>query len=107
MFISCFYRPPLADISYYDSIVDTFEKVSKLDKYFIVLGNLNYHYMLDETIYDYHVYMLADMFLLTQLVSLLTKVTKNSSSLLYVILTSDNDKHISTHVYKTSLSDKY
>ena len=51
--------------------------------------------------------MLEDMFLLKQLVSSPTRVTKNTSSRLDVILTSDNDKHSSTHVYKTSLNDDY
>jgi hypothetical protein len=69
MLISCLYRPPSADVSYYDNIVDTFEKVSQLDKHFIGLGDLNYDYVLDETIYDNQVFMLEDMFLLKQLVS--------------------------------------
>ena len=45
--VGCLYRPPNSDLSYFNSMLDIFEKVTSEDKDVVLLGDLNYDYILD------------------------------------------------------------
>jgi hypothetical protein len=105
--VGALYRPPNASAAYYDSIVEMLNKVSKEGKEIIILGDFNYNYVIDETLANNPVKYLQDVFALDQLVNEPTRVTMNSSSILDLILTTDQSKHIRTGVHKIGISDHH
>ena len=48
--VSCIYRPPSATLEYYERIVDMFECARMTEYPVIFLGDLNFNYILDETL---------------------------------------------------------
>lgn len=47
LLIGCVYRPPSADISYYESMLNHFEHILDKDNDIIILGDFNLDYDLD------------------------------------------------------------
>ena len=105
--VACFYRPPSSKVDYYNGILDITEKASLEDKELIILGDLNYNYVFDETLSSNPLHYIENLYNLTQLVTQATRVTNNSSSLIDVILSSIPDCHVSNDVFKFSLSDHF
>ena len=48
--VSCIYRPPSAMTEYYEKIVDMFECARMTEHPIISVGDLNFNYILDETL---------------------------------------------------------
>ena len=105
--MSCIYRPPNADVSYFNNLLDVLEKVSQENKELIILGDLNYDYILDHNLCNNPINLIENLFLMTQLVLKPTRVTSNSSKCLDHILTTIPERHAVTNVAKISLSDHY
>ena len=105
--VSCIYRAPDEKIEYYENIVDSIDKATNENIEIVLLGDLNYNYVLNETLYQNPVYLLENMFMLSQLIKDPTRVSKTSSTLLDVILTSMPEQHKHSGVYKTCFSDHY
>ena len=105
--VSCLYRPPNAPPIYYNAIIDSLQLACNEDKPFMVLGDLNINYQLDENLHSNHIYMMEQLFSLTQLITDPTRVTNHSSTLIDVILTTCPSKHLTSGVYESNLSDHY
>ena len=101
------YRPPTASVAYFNDMVDTIEKAHNTDKHMVILGDMNYNYVFDETMSENPICLLDNMFLLKQLIDAPTRVTENSSSLIDIILTNEPNHHEVSGVYKSSISDHY
>ena len=101
------YRPPTASVAYFNDMVDTIEKAHNTDKHMVILGDMNYNYVFDETMSENPICLLENMFLLKQLIDAPTRVTENSSSLIDIILTNEPNHHEVSGVYKSSISDHY
>lgn len=102
--IGCAYRPPSADQTYFNYLLDQIEEI-KLDcDDFILMGDLNYDYVNRPSC---PVHTLESLFGMTQLVDKPTRVTQTSSSLIDVILSSVPNLHTNTEVVPISLSDHY
>lgn len=105
--VSCVYRPPKPNCSYYDKMLDLLEKMSTENKELILLGDLNIDYKLDHTLSTNPLHYIENLYLLRQLVDKPTRVTSKSSKCIDVILSSMPEKHRFTDVAKIALSDHF
>ena len=109
--LACLYRPPSTSKSEYLSDITTnIDKVSKLGLSIMILGDLNDDCFNIESdglnnISNVHV---CELFHLKQLVTVATRVTATSQTLIDVILSNLNDDyHTETSVIPVTLSDHY
>jgi exonuclease III len=105
--LTCMYRPPNCSADIFDNIVDYIEKLFSENKEVVILGDLNYDYKFDETLSENPIHLIENLFGMKQLVQSPTRVSKNSSTLLDVILTSCPQYHVYTGVQDISLSDHF
>ena len=101
------YRPPNADETYYNKIIDCLMKVSNEEKDFVILGDLNFDYKIDESLRSNPLFMLEVLFSIKQLVDSPTRVTATSSTIIDVILSSCPQRHTTTKVLKYGISDHF
>ena len=101
------YRPPSASAAYYDKIIDNLELASSKNMGIIVMADLNFNYILDESLSTNPVHLIENLFLLQQLIDEPTRATLKSSTLIDVILSSSPEEHIISGVLKTTFSDHY
>ena len=104
--IGCAYRPPSADNTYYNAMLDQIEQVKCATAGMILMGDLNFNYTVNEKP-TCPVRYIEAAYELTQLVNKPTRITESSSSLLDVILTSVPENHEVTDVLSVALSDHY
>ena len=71
----------------------------------VILGDMNYDYVLDENLYKNKVFNIEQCYDFSQLITEATRVTTKTSTLLGVILSSRPDVHIKSGVCSTALSD--
>ena len=87
------YRPPSSNSDYFKGILDIIEAASLEDKEYVVLGDLNYDYKIDETLSSNPIHYIENLYGMTQLISKATRVTMTSSTLIDIILTTAPDNH--------------
>ena len=100
------YRPPSASHDYY-KIVENIELASMLNKEIVMFGDLNFNYIIDESLSSNPIHLIETLFQMSQMISEPTRRTLTSSTLLDVILTSIPEKHSESRVLKTAFSDHY
>ena len=105
--ICCMYRPPSSRVQYFNGILDIIEKAASDDKEIVLLGDLNYDYRFDESLSTNPLHYIENLFGLNQLIKEYTRVSKSTSSLLDIILCSNNKAHTKQCVFKFTLSDHY
>ena len=105
--IGCMYRPPSADQEYYNDMLDQIEQVKATSDDIILMGDLNFNYVLNEHLSSCPVHYIESAYELTQLVDKPTRVTQSSSTLIDLILSSMPQQHECTRVLPVSLSDHY
>ena len=105
--LACVYRPPNATNEYFECLVDSIEKASTEDKEMVITGDMNFAYVFDENLHSNPLFMIENLFSLTQLIKSPTRVTLTTSTLLDVILSSCPDNHSITGVHKSTFSDHY
>ena len=76
------YRPPTASVAHFNDVVDTIEKAHNTDKHMVILGDMNYNYVFDETMSENQISLLENMFLLKQLIDAPTRVTEIASNII-------------------------
>ena len=103
MLISSIYRPPSTKEKYLDTILDSIERAHDENCIILVVGDLN----IDCDKPNTQLSLIENLFGLTQLVTEHTRVTNNSSSLIYLILTTNPEYHLKTNVFILTLSDHY
>ena len=101
------YRPPSADLSYYESMLNHFENVMATDHDVIILADFNFNYEINESLSNNPAHYIELLLNCTQLIHEPTRVTVNSKSTLDLIYTSIPERHTHTGVIKCSLSDHY
>ena len=105
--VSCIYRPPSATTEYYERIVDMFECARMTELPVISLGDLNFNYIMDETLSTNPIHYIETAYDMHQLIDQPTRVDDKTSSVLDVILTSHPALHRKSAVLKYTLSDHY
>ena len=100
------YRPPNSAVNYFDNIINVLDDIMA-DYQCIILGDLNYNYVMDESLYANPITYMSQMFGLTQLVTEPTRVTMSSSTLIDVILSTMPTSHVSTGVIQLTMSDHF
>ena len=105
--VSCIYRPPSATTEYYEKIVDVFECATMNEHPVISLGDLNFDYILDETLSTNPINYIETAYDMYQLIEQLIRVDDKTFSVLDVILTSHPALHRKSAVLKYTLSDHY
>jgi len=105
--VGTIYRPPSSGRNYYDSILDEIQIAKDTCEKIIILGDLNYDCAVDRNHEDQPINYIETLFDMKQLVQSPTRVDRNSSSLIDVILTSSEENHFNTHVIEEGMSDHY
>ena len=107
-FLLCvLYRPPSANDSYFNDILDMIEKTTVNGQDCILLGDLNYDYDINESLHKNPIHYIESLYEMTQLITEKTRVTECSETLLDVILTTNPELHRVSGVVKRTLSDHY
>ena len=101
------YRPPSANAEYFSNMLDQLDHVHSEYDNVILLGDLNHNYVFGERLCANQLYQLETLYNMKQLVGVPTRETLNTSSLLDVIFTTNDQSHSTTGVYKIGLSDHY
>ena len=105
--VGIMYRPPSANVCYYNAILDQLDYVhAQFDKV-ILMGDLNYNYDFNVSLSSNPLHNIETMYDMKQLVTKPTRVTLTTSTLLDIILSNVPQLHIKTDVYETSMSDHY
>ena len=105
--VGVMYRPPLANAEYFSNMLDQLDHVHSEYDNVILLGDLNHNYVFGERLRANPLYQLETLYNMKQLVDVPTRETLNTSSLLDVIFTTNDQSHSTTGVYKIGLSDHY
>ena len=107
LLVCSMYRPPSANTEYYEQMLEIIDASLNISDNIIILGDLNYDYVVDESLSKNPINYIENLYSLNQLIYTPTRVTPTTSTTLDVILTSIPDDHIKTSVIKVSLSDHY
>ena len=83
--IGTVYRPPSANVEYFDKIINVIEHVVT-DHECVIVGGLNYNYVLDESLGNNPLTYLSQIAGLSQLVDKPTRETTSSSSLIDITI---------------------
>ena len=105
--VSCIYRRPSATTEYHEKIVDILECARMTECPVISLDDLNFNYILDETLSTNPIQYIETAYDMYQLIDQPTRVDDKTSSVLDVILTSHPTLHRKSAVLKYTLSDHY
>ena len=105
--VSCIYMPPSATLEYYERIVDMFECARMTEYPVISLGDLNFNYILDETLSINPIHYIETAYDMYHLIDQPTRVDDKTSSVLDVILTSHSAINRKSAVLKYTLSDHH
>lgn len=106
IFIGTMYRPPSADATYFDKMLDDIEFVT-CDSHFVLLGDLNFDYVYNCSLSTNPVHYIEELFSCKQLITEPTRVTDSTATLLDVVLSDIPKAHSSSGVIKINLSDHY
>ncbi len=101
------YRPPNVGSEYFNHMVDEYEKAINNDIDAVILGDFNINYAYDDSLHNNPIHYVESLLSLTQLVTDFTRVTVDSSTIIDLILSSIPNRHKSTGVIKTTISDHY
>ena len=105
--IGMMYRHPSSNVAYFNAILDQVDQIYTNHDNVILLGDLNYNYVSNQSLMTSPLYQLETMYGMTQLVCEPTRVTVNTATLLDVIFSTNYHSHSVTGVYKIGLSDHY
>ena len=105
--VGVMYRPPSANAEYFSNMLDQLDHVHSEYDNVILLGDLNHNYVFGERLRANPLYQLEILNNMKQLVDVPTRETLNTSSLLDVIFTTNDQSHSTTGVYTIGLSDHY
>ena len=103
--IGVMYRPPSADVTYYNSMLDQLDFIHANYDKVILMGDLNFNYRFDCELRSNAVFHIESMYSMKQLVTKPTRVTLSTSTLLDVILSNIPESHTKTGVCNVNLSD--
>ena len=107
-FIVCtMYRPPSANVTYFEDMVNSIENVIDSNDNLILLGDLNYDYCIDETLCNNPIQYIQQLFSMSQLITSPTRITECTSTTIDLILTTMPDLHLSSRVIPSTFSDHY
>ena len=107
IFVCALYRPPSADTSYFERMLENMENVMADDNEIIVTGDFNFDYVLDETLANNPAHLLELLLNCTQLIQEPTRVTPTSSSTIDLIYSSMPERHLESGTIKCTMSDHY
>ena len=107
LLISVIYRPPSMGSSYFNDILDVIEKASNKELDMILLGDLNYDYVVNESLHANPIHNIETLYDMSQLITEKTRVTQCTMNALDIILTANPRSPQTFRVIKKTLSDHY
>ena len=107
LLISVIYRPPSSGSSHFDSLLVMIENATKKELDIIILGDLNYDYVANESLHSNPIHYIESLYDMSQLITEKTRVTQNTESTLDVILITDQSFHKRSGVITKTFSDHY
>ena len=93
LLISVIYLPPSRGSSYFNDILDMIEKASNKELDMILLGDLNYDYVVNESLHTNPVYYIETLYDMSQFIAEKTRVTQCTASTQDIILTTNPSLH--------------
>ena len=105
--IEIMYRPPSSNVAYSNVILDQVDQIYADHGNVILLGDLNYNYVSNQSLLTSPLYQLETTYGMTQLVYEPTRVTVNMATLFDVIFSTNYQSHTVTGVYRIGLCDHY
>ena len=106
LLVCCFYRPPSADKAYYEAFLNVLDTVVDTNP-IVILGDMNLDYRWDESLAKNPINYIEQVYNMNQLITEPTRVTDSTSTLLDIVLTTDQTMHKKSGVLKISVSDHY
>lgn len=104
--VCCVYRPPSAGEDYFEHMLLNFE-AAMADHEVVIMGDLNYNYVLDDTLASNPAHFLELLLNCSQLIHEPTRVTYSSATTIDLVYTSMPDCHTSSGVVECTISDHY
>ena len=101
------YRPPASKNTYFNNILHQLDNVFSLNEKIVLIGDLNFNYKFNETLSCNPLHQIEILYNMRQLITVPTRVTLNTSTLIDVIFSNDYQSHGETGVYETAVSDHY
>ena len=80
LLISVIYLPPSRGSSYFNDILDMIEKASNKELDMILLGDLNYDYVVKESLHTNPVYYIETLYDMSRFITEKTRVTQCTAS---------------------------
>lgn len=107
VFLCTMYRPPSAKTDYFEKMLNTFESVMDVNHELLIIGDLNFNYVLDETLSSNPAHYIETLLNCKQLITEPTRVTKNTSTLIDHIYSTMPEYHSYSGVIRCAISDHY
>ena len=101
------HRPPASKNNYFNNIPDQLDNVFSLNEKIVLIGDLNFNYRFDETLSYNPLHQIEILYNMRHLITVPTRVTLNTSTLIDVIFSNDYQSRGETGVYETAVSDHY
>ena len=104
--VSSIYRPPSADVSYHNNIIEYMEKVASSASDMVFMGDFNLN-VLNSGPDLRKVAHICDLLDLKQFVTKPTRVTQTSSTIIDLLFSNIGDKHLFSDVVPVTISDHF
>ena len=101
----CMYRPPSAGANYYKDVLDIMGRYSLENKDILLIGDLNLAYKFDESLSSNPVHYIEHLYLMYQMITVKTRVTESSETLIDVLFTTMPELPTHNEVFEFFLSD--
>ena len=87
---------------YFDSLLDMIENTSKKELDLIILGDLNYDYVINESLHSNPIHYIDSLYEMSQLITEKTRLTSGTESTLDLLLTTNPSlhKHLPNYQYQ-------
>ena len=105
--VGSIYRPPSSTITYWNNLSEQVNYVLSLNKEVIILGDFNLYFSNNPNICDKKITEFANVFSLTQLISVPTRATVDTESIIDLIFTTSPENHSKSGVIPITLSDHF
>ena len=107
LMIDVLYRPPSSSNDYFNCVLNQIDHAHSLNENIIHMGDLNYNYTFDESHSCNPLLQIEVVYNMRQLITSPKRVTRSTSTLIYVLFTNDNKSHVMTGVYDSALCEHY
>ena len=92
------YRPPSSNHAYLKSMLDQIDNVYSYNENVMLMGDLNYDYILDESLSSHPLHQIEILYGMRQLINSPARVTLTTSTIIDVMFSTEHESHVATGV---------